>query len=356
MNPNEAQEHSILKLDRPWSNNNNTIWLASTIEVARNIEKFKFPAKLPSEHRKQIISLTSKEFQKSESFPKPLIYKAEDLSPTEKEFLNEHFLSTASYHQAHAGEAFIVEDSGEYLISINLGDHLNYHLIDTSGELEKAYTRLLKLESEVGKTLNYAFSQKFGFLTSDPTRCGTALTISLFLQLSALIHTETIDQLLEKEDEEGIKITGFQGSASEAIGDILTIQNNFTLGVNEEAILATIRGFSTKLLMEENNARNQIRKKKNPEIMDKVSRAYAILLHSYQIEAIEALNAISLLKLGLEFDWISGINTVELNRLFFNCRRAHLSRFMGSIAQQEEIPHKRAEYIHGVLKPVKLLI
>lgn len=356
MSPNDSEQPSILQLDKPWANNNNTIWLASTLEIARNIEKFKFPGKLSADRRKQIISLSTKEFQKSEGFPKPLIYKAEDLSPIEKEFLNEHYMSTASYHQAHTGEAFVVEDSGEFLISINLGDHLHYHLIDTTGELEKSYGRLLKLETEIGESLNYAFSQKFGFLTSDPTRCGTALTISVFLQLSALIHTEVIDSLLEKEDDEAIRIMGFQGSSTEAIGDILTIQNNFTLGVNEESILANIRAFSTKLLMEENNARNQIRKKKNPEIMDKVSRAYAILLHSYQIEAIEALNAISLLKLGLDFGWISGVTIADLNQLFFNCRRAHLSRFMGKINNQEEILHKRAEYIHGVLKPIKLLI
>lgn len=356
MSPNEPQQPSLLQLDRPWANNNNTIWLASTLEVARNIEKFKFPGKLSASHRKQIISIVSKEFDSAENFPRPLVYKAEDLSPNEKEFLNEHYLSSASYHQAHTGEAFIVEESGELLVAINLGDHLHYHLIDTTGELEKSYVRLLNLETTLGKALNYAFSPKFGFLTSDPTRCGTALTISLFLQLSALIHTEALDKLLEQEDDESIRITGFQGSPTEAIGDIITVQNNFTLGVNEETILASIRRFSTKLLMEENNARNQIRQKNNPEIMDKVSRAYAILLHSYQIEAVEALNAISLLKLGLDFGWVSGVTTADLNQLFFNCRRSHLSRFMGKTANQEEILHKRAEYIHGILKPLKLLI
>lgn len=356
MTQSDAEQPSILQLDKPWSNNNNTIWLASTLEVARNIEKFKFPGKLSADRRKQIISLSTKEFQKSGCFPKPIVYKAEDLSPIEKEFINEHFLSTGSYNQAHIGEAFVVEDSGEFLITLNLGDHLHYHLIDTSGELEKSYSRLLKLEAEIGDSLNYAFSQKFGFLTSDPTRCGTALTISVYLQLSALIHTETIEAVLEKEDDEAIHVAGFQGASAEAIGDILTIQNNFTLGVNEEGVLATIRGYLTKLLMEENNARNQIRKKSNPDIMDKVSRAYAILLHSYQIEAVEALNAISLLKLGLDFGWISGVTIADLNQLFFNCRRAHLSRFMEKVTNQDEILHKRAEYIHGVLKPVKLLI
>ncbi len=37
--------------------------------------------------------------------------------------------------------------------------------------------------------------------------------------LSAHSH-EVIDELLEKEDDEAIRITGFQGSSTEAIGDI----------------------------------------------------------------------------------------------------------------------------------------
>ncbi len=65
MNQNESAQPSILQLDKPWKNNHNTIWLASTIAVARNIEKYKFPGKLSSDRRKQIISLASKEIFKN---------------------------------------------------------------------------------------------------------------------------------------------------------------------------------------------------------------------------------------------------------------------------------------------------
>jgi protein arginine kinase len=87
-----------------------------------------------------------------------------------------------------------------------------------------------------------------------------------------------------------------------------------------------------------------------------VSRAYGILVHSYQIDAIEALNALSLLKLGIDMGWVSGIDNKSVNVLFFNCRRAHLlCKHQESIAK-EEIAHKRSEYIHKSLKNVQLTI
>ncbi|MEI8125333.1 MAG: protein arginine kinase, partial [Parachlamydiaceae bacterium] len=101
---------------------------------------------------------------------------------------------------------------------------------------------------------------------------------------------------------------------------------------------------------------NQIKEDKGADFKDKVSRAYGILVHSYQIEVIEALNALSLLKLGVAVGWISGIDNSGINELFFNCRRAHLLYQCKDKLNQEEIPHKRSERIHEALRNVKLLI
>lgn len=70
------------------------------------------------------------------------------------------------------------------------------------------------------------------------------------------------------------------------------------------------------MLIEENSARNVLRSSQSADTKDKISRAYGILTHSYQIDAIEALNAISLLKLGVEMGWVEGINRESINRLF----------------------------------------
>lgn len=339
-----------------WSENKNTIWLASTVRLYRNIEKFKFPAKLDGDRRKQIVALISKEFAAIEQLKDANLLRAEDLSGLEKEFLVEHFLSNQSYHAAGAGEAFILDKPGELMVSLNLRNHIHFEKIETLGELENAWNQLVKVETTLGKNISYSYSPKFGFLTADPIQCGTGLIVTAYLQLSGLIHMEMIDTILENLVDDTYVVTGIQGSPTEIIGDVIVVQNNFTLGVTEEAIISSIRSIATKLQVEEHAVRTQIKNQKNPQIKDKISRAFGILIHSYQIDAVEALNAISLLKLGIDLGWIEGINTIQLNELFFNCRRAHLLCQYPDKIPQEEIQHKRAEFIHHVLKDTKLMI
>jgi protein arginine kinase len=339
----------------PWSHNRNPIWLASTLQLNRNIEKFNFPAKLDADRRKQMVSLIRKEMGDIEGLRPSKMLKTEECSPIDREFLAEHFMSQETISQALQGEAFVVDAAGSFLITVNIEDHLHFLLIDLDGELEKGWNRLASLESQLGKHLNYSYSPKFGFLTSNPAFCGTGLKLTAFLQLSALLHTETLKTTLEKMQDDAISVSGLM-APHEFLGDLVAVRNQYTLGVNEEGAISSLRSFVTKLMGEEHSARAAVFKQQPSPLKDKVARAYALLLHSYQIETFEALNEIALLKFGLEMQWISGITISELNQLFFTCRRGHLLRLQGAKVPMEEIGHKRAEFIHKTLKNVTLKV
>jgi protein arginine kinase len=346
----------VIRLKEPWLNNENSIWLASSVSLQRNIEKFKFPIKLDVERKQQIINLVGKEHIMLQSSSNPKLLKAEELNFFDKEYLVEHFLTISNYFKSDVGEAFIVDDTGSSITTFNLLDHLSFCVLDTNGDLDAAWNKIIKLESALGKNYNYSFSPKFGYLTSSLDLCGTGLQVTTFLQLSALLHIGNIESILEQEVDDDFNVMGMQGSPTEIIGDVFALQNNYSLGITEENIIASMRSLTSKLLIEEKKCRLSIHQSKNPLILDKVSRAYGILIYSYQIDAIEALNAISLCKLGVALGWISGITEHQLNQLFFNCRRAHLIDQFKEKINPEEIPHKRAEYIHKALKETKLLV
>lgn len=357
MSEKNQNKHNPLNCkDNPWINNPNNIWLGSTLSLIRNLEKFKFPGKLPDDKRKQIIALLSKDLLDSSLLKKPKLVKAEELLPIEKEFLVEHFLASEGLHQAYVGEAFILDDTGEFLGTLNLRDHLVLKLMDFHEELETTWDRLVKIETDLHKSMNFAFSSRFGFLTSDPTQCGTGFIAYIFLHLPALTYTNQLEDAIKKYKDESLEQTGLQGDPQEIIGDVVVFHNNYTLGLTEENILSALRTLATKLIVEEKSARSRMKSEHDSEMKDRVSRAYAILLHSYQIEAVEALNAISLLKLGLDIEWLTNTSHIALNELFLNCRRAHLLCQYKEKINQEDIPHKRAEFIHQALKDVVLHI
>lgn len=356
MKNSNLEEKEILSLTNPWGNNDNNIWLASSFEFYRNIDKYLFPEKLDAMRKQQVISLVSKTMLALDGINQPHLIFAEKISPLAKQFLVEHFLTVQTFQSTHLGEAFIIDQTGRFLATINIHDHLVLKMIDCAGELENSWNTLLKMELLVGQAIPFAFSQKFGFLTSNPGLCGTGFVVNVFLQLSGLIHLSRVDEILDKHVDESITVTGIQGNPTEIIGDVLAIKNNYTLGLSEENIISNLRALTTKLLTEENKARNEIRVSQNAHIKDLVSRAYGILTHSYQIEPIEALNAISLIKLGIEMGWVTGLKFGDLNQLFFNCRRSHLLTNLGEVIPQEEIPHKRAEFIHEAFKNSELKI
>lgn len=358
MNPNKPN-HSLFQLRGPWEESVNPVWLGSTISLTRNMDKFNFPGKLTLDKQQQVLSLLKKSFSKNNLLKNPKIIGAEELSAIEKEFLVEHFLSSESFHQTQTGQAFVIDDTGKFLAMINLKDHIVLQMIEPKEELETSWDLLVKIENTLTQSTDFAFSPKFGFLTSDPNQCGTGLVVNIFLHLPALCVTGQLNESLKKIEAEGIVQTGLQGSPDQMIGDVIVFHNLYTLGVTEEHTLSLMRTLATKLSTEERVLRQDLKVQNTHEIAEiknKVSRAFGILLHSYQIEAVEALQALSLVKLGLDLGWIKGTVQSHLNSLFFSCRRAHLTCELNQPVNQDEILHRRSEFIHKALQGLELLI
>jgi protein arginine kinase len=359
MTPQNPNPSPLFCSENPWKTNMNTIWLGSTLTLSRNLEKFKFPSKLATDKRKQLIPLITQHLFNHEQFKHLQLMAAEDVPPIEKEFLVEHFLSHHSFHQAYAGEAFVLDETGEFLAVLNLEDHLLLQFIDVREELEKTWNRLVNIETKLNESIRFAFSPKFGFLTANVMQCGTGFLGYVFLHLPALRYTYRFDEVVNKHQEDGIERTGLQGNPHELIGDIAVFHNNYTLGLTEENILVSLRTLATKLVVEEKSIREHLKQESETEVAavkDKVSRAYGILMHSYQIDAVEALQALSLVKLGLDLNWLQGISQATVNYLFFACRRAHLLCLYEQKISQEELPHRRAEFIHQTLHELELMV
>lgn len=355
-----AVELLALAKHTPWSSNPHSIWLGSTLSIRRNLEKFAFPEKLLTERSQQIIAILSRLLLGSSQVPKGTLLQAASLAAWEKEFLEEHFLSLQSFHSMGHSEGFVIDETAQSVAIFNLHDHLTLYKIDIQHELEDKWEQLIKLEAELTKEVNFAFSPKFGFLTSDLRQCGTGLQVIIFLHLPALLYLGCLDEVCQKYHDQGVIRTGIQGDPEKFIGDLVAFRNAYTLGVNEEQILFSTRAWATKLIAEEEDVRKQLREGSPAAavvtLKDLISRAYAVSLHSYQLDALEALEALSLIKLGVDLGWVNGLSHERLNQLLFSCRRGHLQCQEYQTMTSEEMPHKRALFIHTALRGAQLTI
>ena len=354
-NQKKTKHDVIYHPHKPWDDNDNDIWLASTLKFHRNIAKYKFPGKLSIDRRNQVLSLLEEQLMSSPFLKKPIFLRGENLSPLQKEFFFEHFLASDSFQNAHVGEGFVVDKTGEFLAIINIKDHLQLQLTDVKGEIEDKLEFLTGIETELGKFIAFAFSPKFGFLSPDIWNCGSSFFISLFLHLPALISSDTFWDVFERNNIGNFaSATGMQGNSEELIGDILMIQNQQMIGVTEGDIIGNLRALATKLIVAERGLRAKYKRKCPDDIHDMINRAFGLLKHSYQLEIVETWDALSACKLGLDLEILKGTNHSTLNSLWFNCRRVHFIELYDEKITSEELSVKRAEYVHSALKNVKL--
>jgi protein arginine kinase len=353
--PSKPELPLTLLQHAPWETDKNPIWFATTLILMRNLARYKFPSKLIESQGKSLLTTLEPILQNSSVLKNPITLAAEEVSPLDKEFLFEHFLCLESFQNATPGQGFAVDATGEFFAFLNIKNHLQLQLLNTSSNIEETWAKLLKIESEIAQKIDLAFSPKFGYLTSDFTQCGTGLLSLFYLHLPALIHTQELQEILAKQKEEDLLATSLEGSLDEMVGDILLLRNHYTLGLSEENILHSLQSTTFKLMAAEKSTRSRLQKEKSPALKDQISRAFGLLTTAYQLQTKEAFNSLSLLKLGLDLGWIQGVSPVKINTIFFQCRRGHLAHLLKEKTMDpQDMARKRAEFIHAQLQGIQL--
>ena len=331
----------------PWGKDSNSLWPASVFVLHRNLMKYNFPGKMGEVELHQSLEFMKTSFLGQQELEQPLFLSSKELSPSDKELLFEHFLFLEAFQAPLQGSGFVLDNSCRFLAQINQLDHLQIRLLDTRGEWEKSWNALVNLETTLGSKFDYAYSPRFGYLTADPTLCGTGLSVLVYLHLPALIHSGQFETLIAKRQEDEVEMSGLEGESSGFIGDLVILRNRYTLGYSEENTLHSLQTTAMKLMAAEKAARLRLKEENNADMKDQISRAFGLLIHSYQLQTKEALNALSLIKLGIDLGWITGVSDLKVSELFFKCRRGHLAHYF---PEEKDFARKRAEFLHKELQ------
>lgn len=335
-----------------FAKNGNSIWLASTFKLHRNLKTHFFPHKLNSDFLADLTQMLKTPLMKSSLLKKGSFFSMKDLKPDDRTLLYEYFIPKEDYRAYHSSEGLIVEASKHIHALINTEDHLILHLIDTKNLLEEAWHVLLSFENELSKEIEFAFSQRFGFLTSDLKKCGTGLEISLIFHLPALIQSGEIVEHLEKIQANSIQVSSFFGEKESYLGDLILISNKQKINLSEEQIIKSLHSCALTLMIAEKKKREEILRHPNHALKNDVSKAFGTLKHACQLDVKEALSLISLCKLGVELKWIKNITSEAINELFFSLRKGILQ--IKNKGSKNDLSEFRSSYIKEVLAAAKL--
>lgn len=336
-----------------WHDMDDEIVLASSVRLLRNLNRFKFASKLDEQARAQVLKFISSALTNHPKLQSPTIISAEQMTGDDKEFLLERFLFLEGLNQASSGEAFAVTQNGRFLAILNLCEHLQLMQIAPGERIDKLLVELVSLETHLSGQLDFAYSNRFGFLTAEPSHCGTGLIANVLLHLPTLVQSGKIEEVTSALHEDNVIISGLDQQGF--VADMVLLRNRHTIGISEEKIIANLQSIASRLSIAEMSQRKKLQHDTNHEIMDRVARAYGLVKHSYMLDTREAMQAISLLKLGSLMGWLQGLSTKSANQWLFDIQRAHL-RGEQKEGASTSLNHERALLLHKMLTSCNLLI
>jgi len=76
-----------------------------------------------------------------------------------------------------------INEEENICIMINEEDHLRIQVFGSGIEVENCLNLAIEIDKKIEELLNYAYSEKYGFLTACPTNVGTGLRISSMVHL-----------------------------------------------------------------------------------------------------------------------------------------------------------------------------
>lgn len=324
------------------------IVISTRIRLARNIKNIPFPSKMSEEDGKKVIeSLESSLSRVSYGFEK---IQLSDLSDTEKNvYIEEYYLSPKMLKGLKERAMFISQD-GRVSIMANEEDHLRIQCMYPGFEPEKAYDVITKTDDCISENTLYAYSEKYGFLTSCLTNLGTGMRVSFMVHLPALVKTGMAKRLFGALSKMGIAVRGIYGEGTDSKGDIFQISNQKTLGESEEEIIKKMSDIMTEIISKERELRNSILHEDKLSLENKILRSLGTLKYATLIDSTEMMECLSYVRLGASLGIIENTDNKLLTKIFIELRPYHIENTSDKTLSIRERDAKRAKLIKEYLK------
>ncbi|RPJ35779.1 MAG: protein arginine kinase [Verrucomicrobiaceae bacterium] len=319
--------------------------LTSRIRLARNLRRHPFPGWAKRAERAAALELIRPAVEALPAMKDAFSQELGSLSPVQKQVLVERHLISREHAARGDGSAAVIERRQTFSLMINEEDHLRMQAIRPGLQLSAAFNALSELDSELEKSLEFAFDPTLGYLTTCPTNLGTGLRASAMLHLPALVLSDQIGQVLQAVNKIGLAVRGLYGEGTESLGNLYQISNQSTLGESEETIIRRLERVIAEVAVHEHNAREKLVEDDPGMVADRIGRAYGILRHAHLIESKEALNLLSLLRFGGILGLFPKETVMLCDTLLMDIQPAHLQLHSGRKLSPEERDAIRAEIV-----------
>ncbi|MGM0380468.1 MAG: ATP--guanido phosphotransferase, partial [bacterium] len=323
----------------------------SRIRFARNLVEYPFADRATKSDKLNIREETYQAMEEYESEGEWQRLDLEKLDKREKEVLSERRLISDELKGQEQGGLYFSADESKALM-INEEDHLRLQTIRSGARLGEAFQICRDIERYLDEHLNFAFDDRWGYLTACPTNLGTGLRASALMHLPGLVLTQKINKVFNAISNLGLTVRGFYGEGSRSQGFYFQLSNQVTMGRTAKELYQSLQRVVSRVTEQEKNARKNLFSSQSLQLEDQIGRSYGILAHARQLQAEEALQLLSFCRLGVGSDFLpSTVGIKDLDGLLFLTQPAHLATSVGEELSEEEKNYYRAQKIRARFSP-----
>ncbi len=299
----------------------NDVVISTSIHLARNIKQFPFPASLSMQDKLKVNSVIKNAADELNDYSFNY-YEMKTLSQAEVVSLAERHLVSPEFASSRDGRALLLTEDEAVSVMLNEEDHIRLQVMYAGFALDEAYRTADKIDSQLSEVLQFAFDDRLGYLTQDPTALGTGMKASVVLHLPALVSSSQITKLITTVSKLGLSLRGSYGEGAAAKGDLFRLSNTITLGISEKAAIENLKSIALQIAAQERVAREEIFKA--PVTEDRIFRAYGVLKYARMIDTSEFMELISLVRLGA-VKGIINMDCAQIEALMIHMQPATIS-------------------------------
>ena len=353
MSPRGAQNSSgdfdaLMQHPSPWLSGDGPradMVVSTRVRLARNLHGVPFTHRARDEQLQGVLVNVAGSAEHTPGLAGGMLLRMNELGPVERQVLVERHLVSHELGDGARPRGIVIGPGERLSLMINEEDHLRLQAMAPGFQLAEAWAEADAVDDGLDQSLDFAFSEEIGFLTSCPTNAGTGLRASVLIHLPALVLLKEIPKVLKGIEQVGLNVRGLYGEHSQVMGNLFQISNQTTLGQSERDSIESVERVTRQIVEHEERARERMMRDARVQIEDKVWRAYGILRHCRSIQTQEVIELCSAVRLGVALG-LPGLCPLHVvNELLVVTQPAHLQRLAGGGLQAEERNIGRARLV-----------
>lgn len=326
---------------------------ASRVRLSRNLTEFDFKDKIAADDASKLVekvrSLTPNlagrecmEYYSCNVYKLPLL---------EKESLAELQTISGTLVSKTQPTGLIISEDESVSIMINEEDHIRIRAVVSGNNIREAVRIADRVDDYLDSELHYAYSDRYGYLTTCMADTGTGMRASYILSLPALAMSGRIASIQEEIGKFGVAIRPVYGDDNKSAGGFLyEVSNIKTLGNTEQELIENLDQIVGQIVNLEHKRRTAWVENDRDEVADKVFRSYGVLKFTKMINVKDALTLLGQLKLGSDLGLIGMTgNGADLYRLMMEIQPAGIQKLYKCGSEEKEISKARAVHLNRKL-------